>query len=88
MPNFNYTIDVLISNQKLISIVMIDTIKLCGNTIFNPFVSDPNDNVPRFSNLNDQNLAAFYLLDLEEKLKSISSSGVPYIIVAGLLDLH
>ena len=88
MPNFNYTIDVLIPNQKLISIVMIDTIKLCGNTIFNPFVSDPNDNVPRFSNLNDQNLAALYLLDLEEKLKSISSSSVPYIIVAGLLDLY
>ena len=83
MPNYNYTIDVMTLNQKLISIVMIDTIKLCGNTIFNPVSSNPGDNLPRFANTEDQNLATMYLLDLENKLKSISSSGVPYIIVGG-----
>jgi hypothetical protein len=84
LPNYNYTVDVVASNKKLISIVMIDTIKLCGNTVFNPFSSDPNDNIPRFSNNDDQNLAALYLIDLENKLKNISLSKVPYIIVGGI----
>jgi len=41
MPNFNYTVDVMAdkAKNKLISIVMIDTIKLCGNTIFNPLTN-------------------------------------------------
>lgn len=63
---------------------MIDTIKLCGNTVFNPLSSNPSDNIPRFASKTDQNLAAFYLIDLENKLKNISLSGVPYIIVGGL----
>ena len=84
MPNYNYTVDVVASNKKLISIVMIDTIKLCGNTVFNPLSSDPNDNIPRFANNVDQNLAALYLIDLGNKLKNISLSKVPYIIVGGI----
>ncbi len=85
MPNFNYTVDVITSNQKLISIVMIDTIKLCGNTVFNALnPSSPSDQVPRFANVNDQKLAALYLIDLENKLKNISASRVPYIIVTGI----
>ncbi len=63
---------------------MIDTIKLCGNTVFNPLSSDPNDNIPRFANNDDHNLAALYLIDLENKLKNISLSKVPYIIVGGI----
>ncbi len=63
---------------------MIDTIKLCGNTVFNPLSSDPNDNIPRFASNVDQNLAALYLIDLENKLKNISLSKVPYIIVGGI----
>ena len=85
MPNFNYTIDVMTPNEKLISIVMIDTIKLCGNTVFNPLnPSSPNDQIPRFASQNDQNASVFYVQDLENKLKNISSSGVPYIVVAGM----
>jgi len=84
LPNFNYTIDVMTPDEKLISIVMIDTIKLCGNTVFNPLNLElPADQIPRFTSQNDQNLSEFYLQDLENKLKNISSSGVPYIIVAG-----
>jgi hypothetical protein len=70
LPNFNYTVDVITSNQKLISIIMIGTIKLCGNTTFNALnPSSPSDQVPRFTSIKDQNLAALYLIDLENKLK-------------------
>ena len=65
---------------------MIDTIKLCGNTRFNPFSpSSPIDQIPRFASKADEILSAFYLLDLEAKLKNISTDGVPYLIVAGYL---
>ena len=85
MTNFNYTLDIITLNRKLISIVMIDTIKLCGNTRFNPFSpSSPIDQIPRFASKADEILSAFYLLDLETKLKNISTNGVPYIIAAGI----
>jgi hypothetical protein len=83
MPNYNYTLDVMAANEKLISIVMIDTIKLCGNTVFNPLSNSPSDNIPKFASTKDSELAALYLVDLENKLEKISSSGVPYIIVGG-----
>jgi len=89
MPNYNYTVDVMTSNaqKKLISIVMIDTIKLCGNTIFNP-LSVYGNNTPIFANSAAQSLAALYLADLESKLKTISASSVPYIIVGGHFPVY
>ena len=89
LPNYNYTIDVMTSNKKLISIVMIDTVKLCGNSVFNLLSpTSPSDQIPRFASQNDQNLAKLYLADLENKLKSISLSSVPYIIVTGFFILN
>lgn len=91
MPDFNYTVDVMVSSgkKKLISIVMIDTIKLCGNTVFtvNPF-STVDGNLPSFASTGDKNLAQMYLADLESKLKAISTSGVPYILVGGHFPVY
>ena len=92
MPNYNYTVDVMISSgskKKLISIVMIDTIKLCGNTMFsmNPFAKI-DSSTPFLASLQDQQLAAMHLVDLENKLKDINSSGVPYIIVGGHFPVY
>jgi tartrate-resistant acid phosphatase type 5 len=91
MPNYNYTVDVMTSNGKknLISIVMIDTIKLCGNTFFsmNPFSKD-DTSTPHFMSKEDQNLASMYLVNFENKLKAANSSGVPYIIVGGHFPVY
>ena len=91
MPNYNYTVDVMTSNGKknLISIVMIDTIKLCGNTFFsmNPFSKD-DTSTPHFMSKEDQNLASTYLVNFENKLKAANSSGVPYIIVGGHFPVY
>ncbi len=92
MPNFNYTVDVMAdkAKNKLISIVMIDTIKLCGNTIFNPLTNSDiySNNTPLFANNTDQALAAMHWVDLENKLKAISATKVPYIIVSGHFPVY
>lgn len=84
MPDFNYTIDVISKGSKLIEILMIDTIKLCGNTKFsmNPF-EKIDANIPSFENKYESEMANLYILDLENKLKLASKNRVPYIIVAG-----
>lgn len=91
MPNYNYTIDVMtLSGQKnLVSIVMIDTIKLCGNTAFslNPFIT-VDDITPRFASVKEHNMAALYLIDLENKLKAISATEVAYILVGGHFPVY
>jgi len=77
------------AQKKLISIIMIDTIDLCGNTIFNgPLSTAPSNDTPIFANSTLQNLAAMYLVDFENKLKAASSSGVPYIIVGGHFPVY
>jgi tartrate-resistant acid phosphatase type 5 len=91
MPNYNYTVDVMTSSgkKKLISIVMIDTIKLCGNTDFsiNPF-SSVDDKMPRFSSVRERMMANLHLIDLENKLKTISSSNPTYILVGGHFPVY
>jgi tartrate-resistant acid phosphatase type 5 len=91
MPNFNYTIDVMSKDgqHKLMSILMIDTIKLCGNTDFtlNPFKS-VDDKTPSFSSVREQMMAKLNLIDLENKLKTISSSNVTYILVGGHFPVY
>ena len=67
---------------------MSDTIKLCGNTVFNPLSNSPSDNIPKFASQKDQELAALYLADLESKLRTISASSVPYIIVGGHFPVY
>ena len=71
------------SQMKLISILMVDSIRLCGNT--QTTLTD-EANVPTFSKVpnsftNAASMAALYVKDLENQLKTISASGVPYIIV-------
>ena len=71
------------SQLKLISILMVDSIRLCGNTMTS--LTDAG-NVPSFSKApssftNAASMAALYFQDLENQLKAISASGVPYIIV-------
>jgi tartrate-resistant acid phosphatase type 5 len=62
---------------------MVDSIRLCGNTMTS--LTDAG-NVPSFSKApssftNAASMAALYFQDLENQLKAISASGVPYIIV-------
>ena len=77
------------SQKKLVTIVMIDTIKLCGNSPFtlNPF-KKIDSNTPVFASTADQTLANFYFKDLEASLKTISESSVPYIIVGGHFPVY
>jgi tartrate-resistant acid phosphatase type 5 len=87
LPNYNYSINVMTLNgkKKLISILMLDSIKLCGNTNFSIistlFHTTNDGNTPSFASTTDANMARLYLKDLENQLKTISASGVPYIIV-------
>jgi tartrate-resistant acid phosphatase type 5 len=71
------------SQLKLVSILMVDSIRLCGNT--QTSLTNAED-VPSFSKVpssftNAASMAALYFQDLENQLKTISASGVPYIIV-------
>ncbi len=71
------------SQMKLISILIVDSIRLCGNT--QTTLTD-EANVPTFSKVpnsftNAASMAALYVKDLENQLKTISASGVPCIIV-------
>ena len=64
---------------------MIDTIKLCGNTKFliDKFNHKKSTSVPEFASQQEKKLSDLYFNDLEEKLKRISETNVPYIIVGG-----
>jgi hypothetical protein len=62
---------------------MVDSIRLCGNT--QTSLTDEGS-VPSYSKVpssftNAASMAALYFQDLENQLKAISASGVPYIIV-------
>ena len=84
MPDFFYSIDILARKKKLISIVMVDTIKLCGNTKFsmNPF-STSDKNTPFFESDYDEKMAATYLKQVDKILQTKSNSNVPYLVVGG-----
>lgn len=80
LPSFNYTINVTDKNdQSLISILMIDTILLCGNSGFDW----EYDKQPRFKSVREKVLSNAYLEAIEQELRRVSSTNVPYIIVAG-----
>ena len=79
IPSYNYTIDVDTKNGKetLISILMIDTVLMCGNSPY----EGPGQ--PMFASLEAKHAAADYWSDFEQRLATIASSSVPYIIVSG-----
>ena len=87
MPSHNYTVNIMINNgnKKLISIILIDTILLCGNTepSINPLKKIKNKKIPMFKSDKDKKLAELFLKDLEDKFIEISFSNVSYIIVGG-----
>ena len=83
MPAYNYTVNVQPSNGKtLISILVVDTILLCGNNQWN-ILSPYANYAPNFTNATQAALAALYFKDIETKLKAFNATGVPYILVTG-----
>lgn len=79
-PSFNYTVDIKTkSGEDLMSILMLDTVLLCGNSGFDWEV----DKQPKFRSLKEKILSNAYLDAVEEELKRVSSTDVPYILVAG-----
>jgi tartrate-resistant acid phosphatase type 5 len=78
LPSFNYTIDVRINNGEthLISILMIDTVLLCGN-------AEDDESSPRFANKKERLFAARYLKSIEEQIKKLNESNASYLIVSG-----
>jgi len=79
MPNYNYTVSIktMKGTQDLIRILMIDTVLLCGHT-------DLTDNrPPSFRSRKDQQMSQLYFNDIEDKLRAIAASSVPYLFVAG-----
>lgn len=79
MPAFNYTIDVMTNNgqQTLITIIMIDTIQLCGNTAWN------SPNQPQFATKKLEKDSNMNWSELEALLSRVAATSVPYILVAG-----
>jgi hypothetical protein len=77
----NYTIDVKINGGKedLMTIMMIDTVTLCGNTGYDW----ETEKVPRFNSLRDQLLAQEYFEAIEKKIIEVGQSDVPYFLVSG-----
>lgn len=73
MPAFDYQLNIVTgsSNETLISILMIDTILLCGKT------NDSTSNTP------NQTASEVTWTTLEAQLSAVAATSVPYIIVAG-----
>lgn len=81
LPSLNYSIDVLTKggDTHLISILMLDTVQLCGNT---PHDGDEFSS-PKFHTEKDEYMSEFYFVEIENQLRKIASTYVPYIIVTG-----
>ena len=80
MPSYNFTVDVKTQggNKTLITILMIDTVLMCGNT------NDSTSSSPFFPNKKtDSQKAADYFAAFESHLSAVAATKVPYILVAG-----
>jgi tartrate-resistant acid phosphatase type 5 len=79
LPSFSYTVSIKINNgeKELISLIMIDTVKMCGNS---PLDSSTG---PVYIDLHEQEQGREYFRAFEEKLQAIAQTRVPYILVAG-----
>ena len=79
MPSFNYSIDMFTSNgaQKLITLLMIDTVWICGNS------PSTTSGPPKHASAAEEKAAQEYLAAFEQKLAVVANTSVPYILVAG-----
>ena len=59
--------------------IVIDTVLMCGNSGFD----DSVNSVPKFKSESDRLRASLYFSSIEETLRAISTSRIPYVIVAG-----
>ncbi len=63
---------------------MIDTVILCGNSGYDVNIDHTGDSSkPKFNSLKEKLLARAYLNSIEDKIKEIGESDVPYFLVAG-----
>lgn len=66
---------------------MIDTMALCGNTRLNLDFSD-EPKIPKFTSEKDKIFSDAHFNDLEDKLKKMTETYVPYIIVGGHFPVY
>lgn len=71
--------DVAIENgqQTLISIMMIDTVIMCGNSPY----EGPGQ--PKYETYEAERLGSDYFYDFEKRLAAVAATNVPYILVSG-----
>jgi len=77
MPDYNYTVSINTNVEKLIKILVIDTVLLCGNSGYDWNVNEITQT------LEEKIRASVYLKWIESKLKQISVENYRYVIVAG-----
>jgi len=77
MPDYNYTVSINTNVEKLIKILVIDTVLLCGNSGYDWNVNEITQT------LEEKIKASVYLKWIESKLKQISEENYHYVIVAG-----
>ncbi|CAF0804277.1 unnamed protein product [Brachionus calyciflorus] len=80
LPSYNYTIDIKTKQgDNLISILMVDTVLLCGNSGYDWEL----DKQPKLKSMREKLVANSYLEAFEEELRRVSETDVSYILVAG-----
>lgn len=80
MPAFSYNLDIKTQNgnETLITMIMIDTIILCGN-----LAAIGGQNQPKLSSRKGKETSDMYFADLEKRLAQVAATSVPYILVSG-----
>jgi hypothetical protein len=77
MPDYNYTVSINAKSEKLIKLLVIDTVLLCGNSGYDWKVNQITQT------LEEKIKARMYFKWIDTKLRQISSENYRYVIVAG-----
>lgn len=86
MPDFFYSLNVNINEgrTKLIYMLMIDTVLLCGNTGFDSWLEKiTKEKSLKFSTPEEEDKSKDYFKKIEETLAKVSIENYPYLIVVG-----